>query len=104
MEKFKVDFSLYEILNKVSIYELHSFILKYIIENQFAPSLDAISSHFKASEDDIENALAILEEYHGVVLHPNSSKIWVIHPFSLYPTNFVITAGDKKWWGKYLLH
>jgi hypothetical protein len=36
----------------------------------------------------IEMGLYDLQEYHGVVLHPNEPKIWVIHPFLLAPTNF----------------
>jgi len=33
------------------------------------------------------------------VLHPNSRRVWAIHPFSLAPTPFLVQSGARKWWG-----
>jgi hypothetical protein len=78
---------------------LHYEIIKYVLENGFAPEIDELTDSLKASKETAESALHKLEEEHGVVLHPNSSKIWVIHPFSLAPTNFLVHYVDKEWWG-----
>jgi hypothetical protein len=43
-------------------------------------------------------ALRALQEYHGVVLHPTSSEIWVTHPFSAAPTNFWVQSPKGSWW------
>ncbi|PWL38711.1 hypothetical protein DKG77_10715 [Flagellimonas aquimarina] len=78
---------------------LHYSIIKGIIDNGFAPSVEDLSKTLKAAKEDIENGLKDLQEYHGVVLHPNESKVWVIHPFSLAPTNFYVRTKNKEWWG-----
>jgi len=36
---------------------------------------------------------------HGIVLHPETQQIWIIHPFSLAPTNFLVKSGEMEWWG-----
>jgi hypothetical protein len=86
-------------MSSVILGKLHHFIMTYILENQYAPSIEIIASHFKISLEDTQQALYDLAEYHGIVLHPNSTKIWVIHPFSLAPTNFTVSTKNKKWWG-----
>lgn len=78
---------------------LHHTILKFIIDHGYAPTVDELAALLKISPDETETALRELADYHGVVLHPNSTKIWVIHPFSLAPTSFVVRAGKNHWWG-----
>jgi len=78
---------------------LHYQILKDIIDHGFAPSVDSLAEIFQASSEDVVTALHELQEYHGVVLHPKETKIWVIHPFSLAPTNFYVTSKKGEWWG-----
>jgi len=76
---------------------LHYQILKGIIDNGFAPSIKTFSDIFKTDEEQVINALHELQRYHGVVLHPNEPKIWVIHPFSLAPTNFYVQSDKGQW-------
>ncbi len=78
---------------------LHYTIIKYIIDNGFAPDNDTLSKLLNSDKSTIENGLYELQEYHGVVLHPNEPKIWVIHPFSLAPTNFLVKSEKGEWWG-----
>ena len=78
---------------------LHHILIKKIIEDGFAPSNEALAAHFGTNEQAVIKALYALQEYHGVVLHPNEPKVWVIHPFSLAPTNFCIKSADGLWWG-----
>ncbi len=78
---------------------LHFNILTAIIDNGFAPSADQLANMLNASVEDIEQGLLTLQEYHGVVLHPNSFKVWVIHPFSLAPTHFYVQSETGEWWG-----
>ncbi|MBF0547886.1 MAG: hypothetical protein HQM08_25835 [Candidatus Riflebacteria bacterium] len=72
----------------IHIGEMHYAILKHILDYGFAPEISDLSKIFNTDSNDVVNALYALQEYHGVVLHPNEPKIWVIHPFSLAPTNF----------------
>ncbi len=78
---------------------LHYTLIKGIIDNGFAPSVEDLSKTLKATKNDIENGLKNLQEYHGIVLHPNEPKVWVIHPFSLAPTNFYVRTKNGEWWG-----
>jgi hypothetical protein len=78
---------------------LHYTIIKHIIDKGFAPDTETLASLLNASTAEVEQGLRDLQDYHGVVLHPNSTKIWVIHPFSLAPTNFLVRSSKGVWWG-----
>lgn len=79
--------------------QLHSTILRHIIDHGVAPEVDGLAENFGVSTDEMIVALKSLADDHGVVLHPHTPKIWVIHPFSLAPTPFLLRAGDNEWWG-----
>lgn len=78
---------------------LHYTILKYIIDNGYAPSPDVLARLLNATQDEVVQGLYALQEYHGVVLHPHQPEVWVIHPFSLAPTNFLVKSSGRTWWG-----
>ena len=61
--------------------------------------METLSKILKTNVNEIEKGLNNLQEYHGVVLHPNKPEVWVIHPFSLAPTNFLVKSGKGIWWG-----
>lgn len=78
---------------------LHYTIIKGIVDKGFAPTVNELSETLNYDEATIVKGLYDLQEYHGVVLHPNEPKIWVIHPFSLAPTNFYVISDKGEWWG-----
>jgi len=78
---------------------LHHVIVKQIILNGYAPSIETLSKIFQRSNEDVIQCLKDLEEYHGVVLHPKTSEVWAIHPFSSSPTNFWVKSQQGQWWG-----
>lgn len=78
---------------------LHFAILNEIISNGHAPNVDRLATILESNREEIIKGLYELQDYHGVVLHPNEPKIWVIHPFSLAPTNFFIQSAKGSWWG-----
>lgn len=79
--------------------QLHHILLQKIIEKGHAPDHVELAQHFQVSESIIKKTLHDLEEYHGLVLHPNEPKVWAIHPFSLAPTHFSVRARKRQWWG-----
>ncbi len=83
----------------VSNARLHHAILRHIVDHGFAPTEAELAALLGAAEDPVVAGLAALADDHGVVLHPGSSRIWVIHPFSLAPTNFVVRREGRSWWG-----
>lgn len=79
--------------------QLHYALIKRIIDQGFAPSNPELAESLGVTEGEIEAGLYQLQEYHGVVLHPHAPQIWVIHPFSLSPTNFYVESRSGAWWG-----
>lgn len=78
---------------------LHYHIIKGIIGEGFAPGVDELADTLKVDKEEVIKGLYDLQENHGVVLHPNEPKVWVIHPFSLAPTNFYVKSNKGAWWG-----
>lgn len=77
---------------------LHHAVIEFVIERGFAPDSDELADRLEAAVEEVERGLLGLQDYHGVVLHPGSTRIWVVHPFSTAPTNFVVKAGRRQWW------
>ncbi len=78
---------------------LHYAILKGIIDNGYAPSIEDLANTLTVDDSEVVEGLKDLQEYHGVVLHPSEPKVWCIHPFSLAPTNFYVKTKNGEWWG-----
>ena len=78
---------------------LHYTIIKHIIDEGFAPDLKTLSLLLDNDVSKIKMALYELQDYHGVVLHPDKPAVWVIHPFSMAPTNFLVKSPRGSWWG-----
>jgi hypothetical protein len=77
---------------------LHYAIIRHFLDHQCAPSIDSLAAHFDQPRQAAIAALQALQDYHGVVLHPVSSEIWVSHPFSAAPTNFWVRSSKGSWW------
>jgi Alkylmercury lyase/Bacterial regulatory proteins, gntR family len=78
---------------------LHYVIIDTLLTHGRAPSVAELAERFDVSRPRVGEALHDLAEYHGVVLHPGSGEIWVVHPFSTAPTGFLVRAGEHEWWG-----
>jgi hypothetical protein len=78
---------------------LHYTIIKHIIDEGYAPDLKTLSLLLNIDPSKIKRALYELQDYHGVVLHPDKPAVWVIHPFSMAPTNFFVKSARGSWWG-----
>ena len=78
---------------------IHYTIIRKIIDDGFAPSAADLAQILQTDAETIIQQLYQLQDDHGVVLHPNEPKIWIIHPFSLAPTNFYVTSESGAWWG-----
>jgi hypothetical protein len=79
---------------------LHHELIRSLLETGSIPSRDELQARLGCgSSRELDRAFEELAEAHGVVLHPGSSRVWAIHPFSLAPTPFLVESGAKKWWG-----
>ena len=71
---------------------------KYMVENGFAPNVQALAGRLDCTEEEIKSSLTRLSENHGIVLQPNGFKIWVVHPFANFPTAFWVRSVKGAWW------
>jgi hypothetical protein len=78
---------------------LHYELIRSLVDSGSIPSRDALQAALRCSASELDAAFEELAELHGVVLHPSSRHVWVIHPFSLAPTTFLVECGERKWWG-----
>ncbi len=74
-------------------------ITAYIAEHGMAPTVADLARQRGCPEANVQAAYQRLADSHGLVLHPNSDRIWVAHPFSLAPTSFWVTSERGSWWG-----
>lgn len=84
---------------KLTNSSLHFVIIDTFLQKGFAPKLDELSERFDVDSQRMREALRELQDYHGVVLHPHNDEIWVAHPFSTVPTGFLVSSGEREWWG-----
>jgi hypothetical protein len=71
---------------------------RFIFQNGFAPTAEQLAEVLTLPAKEVERGLQLLAENHAIVLHPNSSEIWVAHPFALFPTLFWVKSHNKKFW------
>jgi hypothetical protein len=78
---------------------LHHAILRKFIDDGYPPTTSELCARFGVDADRVQSALHDLAAYHGVVLHPHNSEVWIAHPFSSAPTLFDVRKGGCHWWG-----
>ncbi|MEM7500679.1 MAG: alkylmercury lyase family protein [Pseudomonadota bacterium] len=84
---------------KLNNSSLHFVIVDAFLKHGFAPTVEELARNFNVNQTRMCDALRSLQDYHGVVLHPDSCEVWVIHPFSTVPTGFLVSSGEREWWG-----
>lgn len=63
-----------------------------------APSPDVVASALGSTKDAVRAALHALAGEHRLALLPGTDLVWMVHPFSAVPTDFVVSAGGRSWW------
>lgn len=76
----------------------HHVIMEFFVSQGYAPTVDALCEVLAARPEAVRRSLLALQDLHGVVLHPTGQEIWVAHPFSAAPTNFVVRSTTLDWW------
>ena len=79
--------------------DVRHFIYKTFAETTRPPTTIEVADHFDIPIADVEDAFARLANAHQIALAPGTYSIWMAHPFSGLPTNFVADVGGKKYWG-----
>ena len=83
---------------------IHDLDVRHYIYTTFAgtalpPTTLEVAEHFKTSITVVEEIFERLAQAHHIALAPGSHAIWMAHPFSALPTNFVAAVEGKKYTG-----
>ena len=78
--------------------KLHYLLIRQVIDTGHAPTLQKLADLTQMTEEKTAEVLKRLEQIHGVILVPNSLRIWSLHPFALNPTRFWVNTATGGWW------
>jgi len=84
---------------EISDRDVRHFIYANFAQTSRPPSTLETAAHFKISIAAVEKAYERLAEAHHIALAPGTHSIWMAHPFSGLPTNFVAEVESKRFWG-----
>ena len=79
--------------------DVRHFIYTTFAEKSRPPTTLETADHFEISIAVVESAYERLADAHHIALAPGSHGIWMAHPFSGLPTNYVTEIGNKQYWG-----
>lgn len=63
------------------------------------PTREQLARNVKCDTRTIGDALRNLSNAHMIVLQPESGEVLMANPFSAVPTPFLVTIGDRHWFG-----
>jgi DNA-binding transcriptional regulator YhcF (GntR family) len=84
---------------RISDRNVRHFIYATFAQTSRPPSTLETAAHFKISIAAVEKAYERLADAHHIALAPGTHSIWMAHPFSSLPTNFVAEVESKRFWG-----
>jgi len=76
---------------------LRTFIYDCLIADGDMPSSADIAAHFSVSRADALLALREMKIGKTVLPHPTTGEIWMAGPFAATPTQYVVRAGERRW-------
>ena len=79
--------------------DIRHFIYTTFAEKSRPPTTLETAEHFQLAIAAVEEAYGRLAIAHHIALVPGSHTIWMAHPFSGLPTNYVTVVGKKRYWG-----
>jgi hypothetical protein len=86
-------------INGIPDLDIRHYIYSTLAETSHPPTTHETAYHFQISIAVVENSFDRLAKAHHIALTPGSHTIWMAHPFSSLPTNFVTEINNKKYWG-----
>ncbi len=79
--------------------DVRYFIYSHFGKTGLPPATQAMAAHFDTDTEVIEESLTRLTNAHQIALAPGSYDVWMAHPYSAIPTDFVTRLKDKKYHG-----
>jgi hypothetical protein len=85
--------------NKASDPDARHYVYSTFARTTRPPITFECAEHFDVPVADVERAYERLANAHHIALAPESHSIWMAHPFSGLPTNYVTQFGPQLYWG-----
>ena len=82
----------------ISDRDVRHFVYTTFVKSSRPPTTADAANHFKVSIAVVERAYENLADAHHFVLAPGSHAIWMAHPFSSLPTNYVTEVENMRYW------
>jgi hypothetical protein len=68
-----------------------------IVANGRPPTAAETAAAFGLDADEVEASYRRLHDAHALVLFPDSTMVWMAHPFTFAPTPHRVLAGGRVW-------
>ena len=88
-----------KIKKKILDPDIRHYIYTTFADTSFPPTTSEVADHFKISIAAVEEIFERLAQAHHIALAPGSHTIWMAHPFSGIPTNYIAEVENKKYSG-----
>jgi hypothetical protein len=81
---------------------VRSVLTRAIAELGYAPSNEALAARVPCDVPALDAHLRRLAAAQALLLHPNSTRPWVVHPFALSPGSCWVKTPQKGYWANCL--
>ena len=78
--------------------EVRGAVTRLIASKARTPTSAEIAQALGRGADEIDAALRRLADAHALLLHPNSTRVWVAHPFALAPGGCWVQTAKHGYW------
>jgi hypothetical protein len=82
---------------RVDADDLRRFVYERIIDDGVVPTVADVAHRFDVSPPIVVDAIRHAALGKTLVLHPQTSEIWMAGPFAAYATQYRVTAGNRSW-------
>jgi len=77
--------------------QVRAAVITALADSAQAPSAASVAANLDVSEPDVVSALHTLADEHRLALLPGTDSVWMAHPFSAVPTDFLVGVGERRW-------
>jgi hypothetical protein len=77
---------------------LRALVLARLRDSGEAPTHGELAAALGVPEGSIRGALHALAAEHRLALVPGTDRVWMAHPFSALPSDFLVTIRDRRWY------
>lgn len=80
-------------------WDLRRLVFETLAETGSAPSPAECAARLGVDAQAVRHGLRLLHDAHALVLNEHGDAVRMAHPFSTAPMGFVVSHGDRMWWG-----